>query len=196
MSVLTPKFLTPLMAERAVSAAWSAVQSPSARLSLNPKRVQSHVVVLVPSTQDGGPDWNNYPHYTIEPHILYEVSFGRGTDGEDLFEYPFDNIARCKALQLWQGRNDGRTDIQPHLLFEDDSPFWGGVKRHGMVAACSGIQPWSDQAVAGITLDLLAAMGYEAWKTSRDHADDELCFLTRSDDAPAKLGPDETTGTL
>jgi len=169
------------MAERAVTTAWSAIHGLPARWSLSPKRVQAHIVVLVPSTKDDGPKWSNYPLYTNEPHILYEISFGRGSEpGEDQFEYPFDQIARCKALQLWQGRNDGRTDIQPHLLFEDETPFWGGVKRHGLVAACSGVQPWADQAVAGITLDLLVAMSYEAWMTSKDHADDELCFLTRS----------------
>ncbi len=185
------------MAERAVSAAWSAVQRGSVRLSMTPKRTQGHVVILVPSTRDDGPDWFDWPLYTNEPHLLYEVSFGRGSDpDEDLFEYPFDKIAQCKAIQLWQGRNDGRTDIQPHLLFEDETPFWGGVNRHGLVAACSGLQPWIDQAVAGMTLDLLVAMSYEAWMNSKDRADDELCFLTRSDDEHAKLGPDEAAGTL
>lgn len=169
-----PKFLTPKMASVAIAAAWSCVHGPQVAEHLNPRRTQGHVVVLVPSHTYVA--LTERDSYEFSP--LFEMSFGGGV-GNAEFVYPFDRIARSKAHQLSQDRNDGGTDIQAHLLFERETPFWGGVKRYGLVCACSGVQPHVDRAIAGMTIDLLVAMAREAWETSKDHADDELCFLTR-----------------
>ena len=56
----------------------------------------------------------------------------------------------------------------PHLLFLGDTPYWGGVKREGIVVACSGVQPHFDRMIAGMVADGLIAMAYELWMTSED----------------------------
>lgn len=176
--LLTPKFLTETMARTAIIATFNTVFGVgslfSLQSSLKPKREECHVVILVPGMQDdlatGYPDWPNYP---ITPILLYEESRGDPTK----FEARFDEIARCKALQLWTDRNDGRTDTQPHLLFKGDTPYWGGVKRDGIVVACSGVQPWIDKLIAAMVADILIALAYTAWRASDDKTQ-EFDFLT------------------
>ena len=168
--VLTPKFLTREMAEVAVEI---AVETVFGLEVMKPKRDQVHVVVLVPGMTDEQPDGRPRGDYQIRPVTLYEYSRGHQED----YALPFDEIAPCKALQLWQDRNDGRTDIIPHLLFAGDAPYWGGVKRQGIVVACSGIQPWLDKLIASMVADLLIAMAHDAWVNSSDKAE-EVLLLT------------------
>jgi hypothetical protein len=140
-------------------------------MSFDIKRQTFHVVILVPKMLVGV---GNYPDYPILPHLLAEQSWGDKKE----WSYDYAEIAQCKALQLWHGRNDGGTDIKPHLLFSNDTPFWGGVKRDGIVVACSGVQPYFDRMIAGMTADVCIAYAYHAWMLSKDKADDELCFLS------------------
>ncbi|MCA9355185.1 hypothetical protein KC865_01380 [Candidatus Kaiserbacteria bacterium] len=168
--LLTPKYLTPQLAAQVAKQVFSvtlfAEEGPYADAM---KRRQGHLVILVPSMDDvrseDYPDWPNYPIY---PHLLYEESVGE----KDNWEYPFDDIARCKALQLWQGRNDdGQTDSNAHLLFSGDTPYWGGVKRHGLVVGFSGEKPCIDQLISGMTADSLKALGRYAFENSNDKLD-------------------------
>lgn len=174
--LLTPKFMTADIAKDAVEAALTLVYSQLivGALDKSPKE-HLHIVVLVPGMTDHvAEDYPDWPDYPLKPVLLYEES--RGTKSE--FAYPFDEIARCKALQLWTDRNDDRTDIVPHLLFRGDTPFWGGVKRRGIVVACSGLDPWVDKLVSGMVADIIVALAHDWWIHSNDKADDELCFLT------------------
>lgn len=162
--MIIPKFLTQELAKQAVEAVLAAVMKPSPVGELL-KRQACHIVILVPSMKDdresGYPDWPNYP---VVPQCLYEHSVGDKKEwtGE------YDNIAKCKALQLWHNRNDDRTDIVPHLLFPGDAPYYGGVRRHGIVVTCSGIQPWFDKMIAGMICEMLVGLAYNAWMTSDD----------------------------
>lgn len=169
-NALLPKFLTQTTAENAINAVSQLLSNEFTGISR-----MYHVVVLVPAMMDdrvtGNPGW---PYQQIQPHALAEMSFGE----KSKWSYDFENIARCKALQLWHDRNGGDTDIKPHLLFQGDTPFWGGVKRDGIVVACSGLKPWHDRMVAGVVADICIANAYSAWMNSHDKADDELCFLT------------------
>ncbi len=155
--ILIPKFLTKGMVARIIGLVVGMVMD-DAFFPL--KRRMLHIVVLVPAMRDDRissfPKWPNYPIY---PHLLYEYSLG------DKSEWPhkFDEIAEYKALQLWHGRNDDRTDIMPHLLFPGDTPYWGGVKRHGIVVTCSGVQPWFDKMISGLIADACIAMSYDRW---------------------------------
>ena len=175
--IVTPKFLTMEMANRAIDfAVTSVMESPALQGFLHPKRNDLHVVVLVPGViQNIGelvfPDRSNSNMSAV---VLTEKSFG----DEDKFEHPYAEIALSKGLQLWTDRNyDGRTDCVPHLLFVGDTPYWGGVKRNGLVVACSGVQPWIDRLISGIVLDTLTTMAYQAWHDSEDRACGES-FLT------------------
>lgn len=161
--LLTPKFITIQMVMRAVDAAYDAVMKWPAVDLLKPKDTKVHVVVLVPGMKDDRPDYSDYPNYPIVPVLFYQKSFG--SFAED--EAP-PGIARCKVVQIWDGSNDDRTDCIPHLLFPGDTPYWGAVKRDGIAVACSGIQPWEDKAIAGIAVDLIRAMAYQAWWDSED----------------------------
>ncbi len=129
-----------------------------------------HIVVLAPSIQrdTGYPPvrfdpYISHPKNQPLPYLLYEHSLG------DKSKWPlkFDQIAESKALQLWHNQNNDGTDIQPHLLFPGDTAFWGGVKRDGIVVACSGFQPWFDKMVSGMIADTIKALCYDAWMTSK-----------------------------
>ncbi len=162
------------MAERAITSVCDIVfETPSS--GLKPHRMQAHIVVLVPDIQNQAsmqaPFWPKGA--IIEPALLHEASYGN----PQKFPYPFKEIARSKALQLWQGQNIEQTDIMPHLLMGGDTPFWGGVKRGGIVVACSGVKPWLDKMISGMVAEMLIGMAYQAWMDSPDRADGELCFI-------------------
>ncbi|KUM26651.1 hypothetical protein AU467_20140 [Mesorhizobium loti] len=152
---ITPKYLTREIAEAAVSLVIREV--------LHDKRMYGivnghmcYVVILVPSVKKGRQvDDVNWPDNPITPHCLYEIGIGDRTD----WSYEFDRIARNKALQLWRGQSfEGNTDPMPHLLFSNDTPFWGGVKRHGIVVAVSGVQSFFDEMLSGMIADTIRGL--------------------------------------
>ncbi len=165
MKLITPKYLTKEDAEKAVRAVLEVVIGT--RSSLRPllKRVQCHIVVLVPGMKDDReadyPDWPNYPLQAVS---LHEESIGK----DEGWEHPYDNIARCKALQLWTDRNDDRAMSIPHLLFSGDTPFWGGVKRCGIVVTCSGVQSWFDKMISGMIADVIVGLAHNAYENDED----------------------------
>jgi len=164
MQLLTPKFLTAKIAKLAVEQALKMVMEGHTGDMI--KRKACHIVVMV-SAMEGEPEtgfpvWPNNK-YSV-PYLLYEHSYGDGNE----WTGKYDKIARGKALQLWHERNDDRTDIMPHLLFPGDAIYYGGVKRHGIVVACSGVQEWFDKMIAGIIADLLIGLAYNEWMTSPD----------------------------
>ena len=163
---MTPKFLTKEVAEQAVKAALLIMQNPPLKDMF--KRQACHIVIIVPEMEVEG---REYPNFTIRPCLLLEISIDVGSWSAD-----YKGIAQCKALQLWHGRNDTRTDIRPQLMFPGDAPYWGGVKRHGIVVACSGVQPWLDQMISGMVADICKALAYEAWMKSDDRRN-EVEFL-------------------
>lgn len=167
MKARTPglKFLTADLANRAILHV--AVPFFQGR-EIMVKRRMFHVVVIVPI-------WTRSTKNRIgkvEPRVLFEYSIGIRAN----WPYPFDEIAREKGYQLWHGLNDGGTDIKPHLLFPETSPFWGGVKRDGIVVACSGVEPWFDRMIAGMIADMIIGLCYYAWENSEDKKND-VCFL-------------------
>lgn len=162
-TLVTPKFLTHETAKKAVKYVVSAVLKPSPMGELL-KRQSCHIVILVPSMKNDGPDYPDWPSYPIEPFALYDQTIGDKSD----WTGKCDDIARCKALQLWHDRNDDRTNVMPHLLFPGDTIYWGGVKRQGIVVTCSGVQPWFDKMIAGMIADICIALAYNTWMTSED----------------------------
>ena len=171
MKTIQPKFLTEDIADLAVS---TAIQIMGGSLITDQfKRQACHIVILVPDMKDDGLQYADWPVYQLQPHKLYERSYGEKIE----WSAEYDNIARCKALQLWHDRNDGSATILPHLLFPGDTPFWGGVKRDGIVVACSGVQPWLDRMLSGIVADLCIGLAFEAWQKSEDKKND-VDFLT------------------
>lgn len=155
--MLTPKFLTEEVAKKAVDHVLSVIQNLDGNV-LN--RMMCHIVILVPSMKDDRernyPDW---PNYQIEPCSLYEYSLGDQAN----WSHKFDSIARCKALQLWHGRNDDRTNCMPHLLFPSDTPYWGGVRQDGIVVACSGFQPHFDKMFSQMIVAMCIGLAYNGW---------------------------------
>ena len=160
-SILLPKFLTKELASFAVSSVINGIFEAEPRYRMPLKRRMCHIVVLVPSRCMD--DDTSYPNYTVRPHVLYQHSLGQKSE----WPHRFDKIAKSKALELWQDRNDDRTDIMPHLLFTGETPYWGGVKRRGIVVTCSGVQPWFDKMVSGMIADAMVALAYDAWMNSQ-----------------------------
>lgn len=122
--------------------------------NFEPKRKHCHVVILAPQLvrETGG----NYPwSYATQPFTLCESSEGKGN-----WEHKYDEIAQCKALQLWQGRNTGGAMLQTPatLMFPGDTVYWGGDIMEGVVGACSGIEPHFDQLIARVSLAQIVAL--------------------------------------
>jgi len=161
---LTPKYLTREVAKTVVEMVLNGFMFPD-KMDRILSRKMCHIVVLAPSVEDARkasyPDWPNYP---VTPICIFETSISK-----EVWPHEFDVIARCKAQQLWQGQNiDGNTDSIPHLLFPDNTPYWGGVKRHGIVVACSGIQPYFDQMFSGMIADGIKAFARFNFENSDD----------------------------
>lgn len=162
----TPKYLTTELAaqvvEHVLATTLLATEGPLAQVM---ERREGCLVIVVPSMVE--------KVELLCPHLLYQRMLGN----KSAWERPFDEIAYSKALQLWQGRNsNGQTDSNAHLLFPGDTPFWGGVARHGLVVAFSGENPWIDQMISGMTADMLKALGRDAFEKSADKMDG-LTFL-------------------
>lgn len=165
MSWEKPKFLTQALANSAASAVLSLVfQGEYSAIKVDGS--DGHLVILAPEMDVGDePDVDKiYPNLAIRPFTLLEVSVGDVAK----WKYPFRDIARCKALQLWHQRNDGGSDILPHLLFPGDTAYWGGVFRKGLAVGFSGVDSWHDRMIAGMVADICIAGAYDAWMKSTD----------------------------
>ncbi|MDX8502599.1 hypothetical protein RFM99_29905 [Mesorhizobium sp. VK4C] len=161
MERITPKFLTPSLAEMAVSMVLDAFMFNHRMDGIIGARM-CHVVILVPSIV---PDDNEWAHGLVTPTCIYETSRGNRED----WSHEFDRLARNKALQLWrEQRVAGNTDPAPHLLFSGDTPFWGGVKRHGIAVAVSGPQSFFDEMLAGMIADAIKGLASFYFEQSAD----------------------------
>ncbi|PID51893.1 MAG: hypothetical protein CR972_04710 [Candidatus Moraniibacteriota bacterium] len=156
--LLTPKYITPEICKKAVQAAFSLTMIEGGALYDYMKRHHGHTIVLVPAiTDDRERDYPDYPHYPIEPYLLYEESFGDKSN----WEHPYDEVVKCKGLQVWHDRSDGKS-ITPHLLYPGDTPYPGGVKREGIVVAYSGVQEHFDRMIAAIIADIIISLAKHA----------------------------------
>ncbi|WP_459618564.1 hypothetical protein [Bordetella sp. 2513F-2] len=99
-----------------------------------------HVVVMDPLARPGG--------CRFEEAVLYEASVGdRAAWDADYAAY-----ARDKAELSWRTGLDGHAvcSTHAHLLQPGDAGLWGSVCRDGLVVGVSGVQPWYDEAFAGM----------------------------------------------
>lgn len=160
--LFSPLYLTEEIAQKAVEVVLRAVFDVASPVSGVLKRNDLHVVVVVPGIQSlGATDWTETE---VRPLVLYEKSEGKVAE----WASRYDQIARAKAEQLWFGRNDGEAGIIPHLLFAGDTCYWGGVKRNGIVVACSGVQPWFDRMIASMVADVIIALAHNAYEQDKD----------------------------
>ncbi len=172
MTVITPKFLNANVAERALDLVVTGIFYSSQMKDVLNKHM-GHIVVLVPSIKvvPAGADRNVQ---TVLPFLLATRDIG----DKSQWTSPYDKIALNKGTQLWYDRNaDGATDCQPHLLYLGDTPYWGGVKRHGIVVACSGVQSFFDQMLSGMVADAIKAFARFEFETSEDKLQ-KRAFLT------------------
>ncbi|MEX1027292.1 MAG: hypothetical protein WD049_04695 [Candidatus Paceibacterota bacterium] len=151
---LRPKFLDEVVIHQIIDAIAHVVMD-----EFPIKRNTLHVVVLAPQKLVEG----EYPNCSITPYIAGERSYY-----PEEWTHNFKDIARSKANQLWYGQNDGGCEIQPHLLCSGDTPNWGGVKRKGIVVACSGVEPYFDRMISGMVADGCIAMARDNWETGGD----------------------------
>jgi len=97
-----------------------------------------HIVVMDPLAAQGG---------EFERAILYEYSINRAQWDAD-----YAAFARAKARVSWRtGRASHEVlSLTPHRLEPGDTLLWGSVCLDGIVVAVSGMQPWYDEALAGM----------------------------------------------
>jgi hypothetical protein len=153
MMILKPKYLTQKLAEQAAAVAHGAVFE-SALIPI--KGDAYHIAILIPVQYKQTGPWECH---LIDPYPLYDHGFGDSDSGE-----LYQAIARNKARQRWYDQSDGSAMVTPHLLFPGDTKYWGAVKREGIVAACSGVQPEFDRLMAQITVDTLIALALNEFK--------------------------------
>ncbi|MFA6519237.1 MAG: hypothetical protein WCT41_00200 [Candidatus Paceibacterota bacterium] len=162
VKLLLPKFLT----KEIVLTAMRSVGSIAVG-AFPLKRNTFHTVLIAPAMEY---EADRYPNHPIQPVVIAELSHGNKSE----WSHDYANIAQCKTLQLWHGRNDGGTDAKPHLLMEGDTPFWGGVWRDGLASGCSGVQSHFDRMIAGMVVDAAVALAYDAciaWCVQNPDAD-------------------------
>jgi hypothetical protein len=164
---VTPKYLTAEVAEIAAKLVLNGIFFNGMLDHVLNKRM-GHIVVLVPSVDHACiDDYSNWPNYPLQPVVLFEKRIG----DKNKWQSSYDVIALNKARQLWYDQNtDGNTDSMSHLLFPGDTPYWGGVKRHGIVVACSGVQAYFDQMISGMIADAIKAIARFNWENSTDKA--------------------------
>jgi len=171
-----PKYLTPELVEAAMDFAYRTVLGKNENALFpeeNPfSHSNCHIVVLVPALNADDGKW---PNYLMRAHP-FQKSFG---EDRMTWKRPYDEIAQCKAYQLWTNRNNGQPCIIPQLLFRGDTPFWGGVCRDGIVVACSGQPQHIDRLISGIA-DTIQALAVIAYESDPDHParNEALNFLT------------------
>ncbi|KKT81708.1 MAG: hypothetical protein A3B07_03270 [Candidatus Yonathbacteria bacterium RIFCSPLOWO2_01_FULL_43_27] len=172
MSLSTPKYLTRETAEEAIDTALIMVAGESSPLKrcFNSLFPQCHITVLVPGMESHHLEdilkWPNFP--------IHAVSLCERSIGQSIWKHRYDEIAKCKALQLWADRNDDGTGSIPHLLFSEDTPYWGGVKRKGIVVACSGFHPWFDKMISGIIADIMIGLAHDAYENDSARVSDDF----------------------
>lgn len=78
--------------------------------------------------------------------VLKEQSFGEGADWAN----DYDAIARAKLeIAARTGLSSRQVrQMQPELLEDGDTAFWGSVILGNIIVACSGVQPWFDELIA------------------------------------------------
>lgn len=147
------KFLTSNIAEQV------AKQTVSYVLNNFPvSRREGHIVVLVPELSRD--KTKQFPaNYMLSPTLLYQCSFGEQAN----WEHKYDEIAQCKSLQLWQGRNSpNNMNSKAYMLFDDDTPYWGGHSEELLTVAFSGVQPFFDQMISKMVVAQLIALSEHA----------------------------------
>jgi len=159
--IINLAFLTEKVAKEAILHAEKIIYSMKKKL---PNPIGAHIVILVPClniAQDGDRKSDEISillsNDQIEPHEVYSYDIGN----KKKWKHNFRAIAMSKARQLWHGLNDGRTDCMPHLIFPGETPFWGGVKKDGIVVACSGFAPYFDKLFSSIIADICIALAYD-----------------------------------
>lgn len=96
----------------------------------------------------------------ISAGILYEHSIGSGGD----WEHNYLDIARSKCFLSCSYQMSTR-EIQllyPWLLEAGDTSYFGSVYRKGIAVACSGVEPYFDEMIAGWVLDTCCALCFRA----------------------------------
>ncbi len=90
----------------------------------------------------------------FEQAILCEHSINRANWDADYVQF-----ARAKARVSWQARCDSHAvqALRPWLVRPGQTLLWGSVWQDGLVVAVSGMQPWFDEALAGVVACCLQA---------------------------------------
>jgi len=175
--IINLAFLTKKVAKEAVGHVEKIIYSMKDKL---PDPIGAHIVILVPCLnvavdEDRKSDEISMlgSNNQIEPHEVYSHDIGNKMK----WTHNFRSIAMSKARQLWQGLNDSRTDCVPHLIFPGETPFWGGVKRDGIVVACSGFAPYFDKLFSSIIADTCIALAYDYYnKAKKNNPDMEFIY--------------------
>jgi hypothetical protein len=162
------EFTMPIIDEEAAQAAIHLALPTIARAMGDPAAGDSgclHIVVMDPNA---GPAASEFEHA-----ILYEHSINRANWDAD-----YVHFARAKALVSWRAGMDSHAvqTLRPHLLMPGDTLLWGSVCLDGLVVAVSGMQPWYDEALAGIVACCLRAVS----KGRAAEAARKGLFLTRA----------------
>lgn len=91
------------------------------------------------------------------------VLYGHEFTSSHEWENPYDEFAAQKAYASLRTGMPSRIirECAPHLLGEGNTVHGGSVVHDGLIVACSGVQPWLDEAIAGIASAVIRGIANE-----------------------------------
>ena len=176
-TLIQPVFIDKVLCDRAISATSKLIEDTPSLAHLFPLvdgRRDYHIAVLV-GMRRTTPQWSYEKSLQegMEPRIITGQSFGE----VEKWKYPYKEIAENKVHQVWEGRQDGGTDIKPHLLFQSDTPYWGGEKRDNIATGCSGFECHADRLISSFVVNTIIALAYDKWKKSVECQEQQRSFF-------------------
>lgn len=109
---------------------------------------------------------------------VYNELYGEDASDRDQWDHPFDEISLGKARLSDEHKMSSR-EIQllhPALLKSGDIKYWGSVHQDGYTVACSGIQPYFDEAVAKSIMAVMMASLEHAAKNVSETTPGEIAY--------------------
>jgi hypothetical protein len=102
------------------------------------KRKHYHIVVMDPRKKP----WES----SFRDAVLAEFS-----EGKDEWAHDYRKIARSKAEQAWRNQqaNIITQMLAPATLRSGDTFYYGSFEYHGVIVACSGVEPYFDMLISG-----------------------------------------------
>jgi hypothetical protein len=103
---------------------------------------------------------------------LFDVLRTKRVGVPEEWEEDYEAIATGKIKMMAETGLNSRVAVllHPALTSQGDVIWWGGVTRDNIIVACSGVQPYFDEAISQTVLSLILAIIEDKVESSREAA--------------------------